>query len=178
MADNFNWVCWSRKHLKHAGQCSQRNRVEKHWSTQTTKPWIEKVTLNGDAVNFKIDTGTDVTSIPETVFNPVRDGKLDKPLKRLVGPGQNLLDVKGCFQGKMCAKGLSTDQHVNVVAGLTQPLLGLPAIEAMGLGQRVNEVTQTDTDFKALYPSVFQGLGKLKESYHIELEQGAIPPAL
>lgn len=65
-----------------------------------------------------------------------------------------------------------------VVAGLTQPLLGLPAIEAMGLVQRVNEVTQTDTDFKALCPSVLQGLGKLKESYHIELEQGAIPPAL
>lgn len=71
-------------------------------STQTTKPWIEKVTLNGDAVNFKIDTGVDVTSIPETVFNPERDGRLDKPLKRLVGTGQNLLDVKGCFQGKMC----------------------------------------------------------------------------
>ena len=50
-----------------------------------------------------------------------------------------------------------------VLAGLTQPLF---------------EVTQTDIDFKALYPSVFQGLGKLKEPYHIELEQRAIPYAL
>ncbi|KAL0150323.1 hypothetical protein M9458_054431, partial [Cirrhinus mrigala] len=147
-------------------------------STQTTKPWIEKVTLNGDAISFKLDTGADVTSIPEKVFNPKRDGKLDKPLKRLVGPGKHLLDVKGCFQGKMCAKGRSTDQPVYVVAGLTQPLLGLPAIQAMRLVHRVNEVTQTDTDFKALYPSVFQGLGKLKEPYHIELEQGVVPYAL
>ncbi|RXN12418.1 Retrovirus-related Pol poly from transposon opus [Labeo rohita] len=147
-------------------------------STQTTKPWIEKVTLNGDAISFKLDTGADVTSIPESVFDPKRDGKLDKPLKRLVGAGKHLLDVKGCFQGKMCAKGRSTDQPVYVVAGLTQTLLGLPAIQAMRLVHRVNEVTQTDTDFKALYPSVFQGLGKLKEPYHIELEQGAVPYAL
>ncbi|KAI2648260.1 hypothetical protein H4Q32_018307 [Labeo rohita] len=147
-------------------------------STQTTKPWIEKVTLNGDAISFKLDTGADVTSIPESVFDPKRDGKLDKPLKRLVGPGKHLLDVKGCFQGKMCAKGRSTDQPVYVVAGLAQPLLGLPAIQAMRLVHRVNEVTQTDTDFKALYPSVFQGLGKLKEPYHTELEQGAVPYAL
>lgn len=57
-------------------------------STTTTRAWMEKVTLNGDAVNFKIDTGADVTSIPESLFNPERDGQLHKPLKRLVGPGQ------------------------------------------------------------------------------------------
>lgn len=133
-------------------------------STPTTKAWTEKVTLNGDSVNFKIDTGADVISIPESIFNPARDGKLDKPLKRLVGPGQNLLNVKGGFQSKMCAKGQSTDQRVYVVAGLTQSLLGLPAIQAMGLVHRVNEVTQTDTDFKALYPSVFQGARQAKRT--------------
>ncbi|KAI2666998.1 Retrovirus-related Pol polyprotein from transposon 17.6 [Labeo rohita] len=143
-------------------------------STQTTKPWIEKVTLNGDAISFKLDTGADVTSIPDSVFDPKRDGKLDKPLKRLVGPGKHLLDIKGCFQGKMCAKGRSTDQPVYVVAGLTQPLLGLPAIQAMRLVHRVNEVTQADTDFKALYPSVFQGLEYLylfRDKVREELER-------
>lgn len=78
----------------------------------------------------------------------------------------------------MCAKGKSTEHCVYVVEGLTQPLLGLPAIEAMRLVHRVSEVTQTDTDFKALYPSVFQGLGELKEQYHTELEEGVIPYAL
>lgn len=89
-----------------------------------------------------------------------------------------MLKVRGCFQGKLCAKGRPTEQWVYVVEGLTQPLLGLPAIQAMGLVHRVNEVTQSDTDFKALYPAVFQGLGKLNEPHHIELEEGAIPHAL
>lgn len=78
------------------------------------------------------------------------------------------------------AKGRSTNQDVYVVAGLTQSLLGLPAIVAMGLIHRVDEVTvtQTETDIKAAYPAVLQGLGKLKEPYHIELEQEATPYAL
>lgn len=37
-------------------------------SASTTKAWIEKVTLNGDAVNFKIDMGADVTSIIHNVM--------------------------------------------------------------------------------------------------------------
>ncbi|XP_061926289.1 uncharacterized protein K02A2.6-like [Entelurus aequoreus] len=148
--------------------------------TQTTRPWMENILLNGEAINFKIDTGADVTSIPESVFKPTRDGKLEKPLKKLFGPGRNPLNVKGCFQGKMLAKGLFTDQHVYVVAGLTQPLLGLPAIEAMQLVHRAEAVTATqpETDFKAAYPAVFHGLGELKEPYRIELKKGATPYAL
>ncbi|XP_051782102.1 uncharacterized protein K02A2.6-like [Erpetoichthys calabaricus] len=37
---------------------------------------------------------------------------------------------------------------------------------------------KSDVDFRAAYPEVFQGLGKLQESYHIQLEQGATPVAL
>lgn len=37
-------------------------------STQITKAWSEKVILNGDAVNFEIDSGVDVTSIPENIY--------------------------------------------------------------------------------------------------------------
>ena len=122
-----------------------------------------------------------MTSIPERDFKPDRDGKLGRPLKKLFGPGHNRLNVKGCFQSKMMSKGRTTEQQVYVVAGLTQPLLGLPAIVAMGLVHRVEEVTttkrqettvQTAANFKSTYPAVFKGLGKLKEPYHIELEQG------
>lgn len=41
------------------------------------------------------------------------------------------------------AKGHAADQHEYVVAGLTQPLLGLPALEAIGLVHRVDDVTVT-----------------------------------
>lgn len=51
------------------------------------------------------------------------------------------------------------------------------ATVAMGLVLRVDNVTvaQTKADFKAAYPAVFKELGKLKELYNIEQEQGATP---
>lgn len=42
----------------------------------------------------------------------------------------------------------------------------------------MDTVTDIETDFRPAYPDVFQGLGKLKEPYHVQLEQGAIPVAL
>ncbi|KAL7856534.1 hypothetical protein SRHO_G00154330 [Serrasalmus rhombeus] len=59
-----------------------------------------------------------------------------------------------------------------------KPLLGLPALKALALIKRVNAVQGQQEDFKELYPTVFSGLGKLKEPYKIELETGAIPYAL
>lgn len=62
--------------------------------------------------------------------------------------------------------------------GLSKALLGLPGIEALHLITHLHTV-QTKTEyFVANYPAVFKGLGKLKEPYKIELEQGAIPYAL
>lgn len=65
-----------------------------------------------------------------------------------------------------------------VVAGLSKPLLGLPAIEALTLIQRLHTVQEQQEDIIAEYPSVFSGLGKLKEPYKIELEPAAVPYAL
>ncbi len=62
--------------------------------------------------------------------------------------------------------------------GLSKALLGLPAIEALHLITRLHTVQTKTEDFVANYPAVFKGLGKLKEPYKIELEQGAIPYAL
>lgn len=75
--------------------------------------------------------------------------------------------MKGCFKSKLIAKG----NEVYIVVGLTQSLLGLPAIKALQL------VTQPETYF-VVYPSIFQGLGKLQQSYKIKLKDGTTPCAL
>uniref|UniRef100_A0A3P8TBN5 ribonuclease H n=1 Tax=Amphiprion percula TaxID=161767 RepID=A0A3P8TBN5_AMPPE len=146
--------------------------------TERSQPWTEKVTLNGTKVEFKLDTGADVTSIPDKLYRPERDGRLQKPTKKLLGPGNHPLKVKGCFGAQLEAKGRSMSQDVYLVSGLVQPLLSRPACEALGLVYRVDSVKESETDFRAAYRDVFQGLGMLKEPYHIELEQGAIPVAL
>ncbi|XP_034038462.1 golgin subfamily A member 3 [Thalassophryne amazonica] len=146
--------------------------------TVRSQPWMQKVKLNGENIDFKLDTGADVTSIPEGLYSPDRDGKLQKPKKTLLGPGSYPLNVKGCFGAQLVVKGHSVSQEVYLVSGLVQPLLSRPACEALGLVYRVNTVTESEIDFRAAYPDVFKDLGMLKEPYHIELEQGAIPVAL
>lgn len=61
---------------------------------------------------------------------------------------------------------------------LSKALLGLPVIEALQLITRLHTVQTKVEDVVANYPTVFKGLGKLKEPYKIVLEQGAIPYAL
>lgn len=68
-----------------------------------------------------------------------------------------------------------TKQNIHVVVALSRPLLGLPTIKALKLKKRVHEIKAQKEDFKAQNPTVFSGLGKLKEPYSIELEPGAVP---
>jgi len=147
-------------------------------STRSVTEWTETLSFNGEPVTFKLDTGAAVTAIPHDIFKVERDGPLTKTSKVLYGPGNNMLEVQGCFKGTLSAKGHSAAQEVYVLTGLSKPLLGLPAIEALHLVQRIEEVRDTPDDYKAAYPTVFPGLGCLKESYTIELEGNAIPFAL
>ena len=96
----------------------------------------------------------------------------------LYGPGHHRLDVKGCFEGYLTSKEKATKQQVYIVDELTKRLFGLPAIMALKLVKRVHTVEVQQEDFKAQFPPVFSGLGKVKEPFTIALEPDAVPYAL
>ena len=62
-------------------------------TNQQTPPWMTTVTLNNREVVFKIDTGADVTVIPETSYVEEQDGKLEVSDRVLRGAGQQPLSV-------------------------------------------------------------------------------------
>ena len=62
-----------------------------------------------------------------------------------------------------------------IVDELTKRLFGLPAIMALKLVKRVHTVEVQQEDFKAQFPPVFSGLGKVKEPFTIALEPDAVP---
>ena len=62
-------------------------------------PWLVKVKLNGDDIEFKVDTGADVTVIPEQLYSAARDGKLQPSSLPLNGPTGESLEVCGQFLG-------------------------------------------------------------------------------
>ena len=139
-------------------------------------PWVTSVNLNKRPITFKIDTGADVTVISDADYNKEADGPLSTCNKQLSGPSREALDVCGQFQGQLQRSSVSTTQEIYVIRGLHTPLLGKPAIEAVQLLTFLNGIKLDDIISK--FPTLFTGLGRLRDSYKIKLKDGAIPYAL
>ena len=145
--------------------------------SQESNPWSITLSVNGTPVEFKIDTGADVTVIPTSILRSIPDATLKPATKVLSGASSKTLKVKGQFTATLKYQGKEATEEVYAVGKLNRSLLGRPAIEALGLVQRVNAV-QTQLDIEKQYPKLFEGLGKLEEEYKIVLQEGARPYAL
>ena len=145
--------------------------------TMGAEAWHVHVFIENQRVRFKMDTGADVTVIPDTCV-PRKKTPLQKSTKGLFGPGQNSLQVFGMSSSKMECKGAVTSQDVYVVKNLQEPLLGRPAIEVLHLIQRLESVQSTSVNYREVYPKLYSGLGRMKESYKIRLREYAIPYAV
>ena len=86
--------------------------------------------MEGISISFSIDTGAEVTVIPETGSPHLQPS--DKHLK---GPaGNNIHKISWCFTTSLQTQaGMTTKQKVYVVKELNKPLLGRPAIDNLQL---------------------------------------------
>ena len=142
-------------------------------------PWSVTLELNSVPVKFHIDTGAEVTVISESIYKKVGSPSLCEPDQTLRGPSNQTLPVKGKFsaQFQYGTINITTEQNCYVVAELSRPLLGRPAIEQLKLLARVQEVQETLSPIHK-YPKLFTGLGKLSGHYHIKLKEGSKPHSL
>ena len=149
-------------------------------SNQTTQ-WTATVKLNDRKIDFKLDTGAEVTAISTETHKQLQKPRLYRPSMALYGPSRQPLKTVGQFWGDFSHKNKTVKQRVFVVDGLKSNLLGLPAIVALDLAIRLDS-TETDspiaTEVKEQFPTVFQGLGNLGEEFEIHLKQGATPKSL
>lgn len=98
--------------------------------------------------------------------------------KKLYGPNNKVLEVAGQVTCQLkCRKGI-VSQPVFVVDSLVRPLLGLPAVEALQLVERVDELQSPGEMFRQKFPAVFTGLGRIEGDYTIRLKDDAMPYAL
>ena len=109
---------------------------------------MANITVCGQPLLFKIDTGADVTAISEEDYRKIKGkGKLAKPSKIPRGPSNQPLLVAGEFIGYLAYQGKSEKHQIFVVKGLKNNLLGLPAIR---------EITSSFKDkILANYPALF-----------------------
>ena len=137
--------------------------------------WHTELLVDGKNVRFRIDTGADVTVVPDSYFKTT--DKLQKTDKKLYGPGGSKIEVVGVHKASMETKkqNSKTMQDLYVVRGLKKPLLGRPAIQALDLLQRINAVSSSTVEPKKEFPELWQGLGKCENAYTVRLKDDAKP---
>lgn len=88
----------------------------------------EEIEVNGVTIRFKLDTGTDVTVIGDSIYSRFF-GKtnLQRAHTKLYGPCKSKLHCLGILQAKLRLNGKSCDDDVYIVENLETPLLGRSA---------------------------------------------------
>jgi len=84
--------------------------------TQTT--WTSSITIESIEVMFKLDTGTEATTITEDTYKLLPNAVLQKPRKALQGPAKQCLQVLGQFQATLAHRHKTSTQMLYVVQGL------------------------------------------------------------
>ena len=142
------------------------------------KSWFASIRMDGQSIDFKLDTGAEVTAISELTFQTLKHQVLQKPDKLLYGPSRQALGVAGKFIGELSHKNINTKQDVYVVKGLKTNLLGLPAITSLNLGARIHNAVLGKQEVQEQFPHLFKGLGNMGEEYEIKLLPNSKPFAI
>ena len=135
------------------------------------------LTLEGQPVTLSIDTGAEVTVIPDNVWRDLGKPALTLPAQSLKGPDAKPIHSQGKFSDRLSLHNREATEEIYVVPGLTKALLGRHAIDRLHLIRRLASV-QKMQDPKEQFPSLFKGLGKLEQPYMIQLQEDAKPFAL
>ena len=91
----------------------------------------------GVPMTFKIDTGAEVTVIPESAATPFKE-LLRSPEGMLHEPAKSSLSVCGQFTGTLRLNTKTAKEEIFVVKNLHKPLVGLPAIQALNLVTKIS----------------------------------------
>ena len=138
--------------------------------------WFTELQWGRHKVQFKLDTGAEVSVISEKTYRNVGQPALHAPDKMLFGASHCPLQVLGYCKAKLWYKNSRASvQTVYVVKGLSSNLLGLPAITALNLAARVEATDDLRARILQRFPAVFQGLGNLWDEYNIQLKPDAKP---
>ena len=148
-------------------------------TSEDNEPWQVDLVLGGHyMITFILDSGADVSCIPETVYSTAM-GKIKPVSLTARGAGGHSLPIVGKVTPKVRYGDKSLSTNFFIIRGLKRPLLGRNEIKQFQLLKRINAVScDVDTNKKVWskkYPKLFQGLGTLPGKYKLSLTSDAIP---
>lgn len=158
---------------------SQTNQVD----SLSRKSWQEGISVEGQIVEFKLDTGAEINVLPLRVYDSLEVKPPMSQTKTLIQPygvESNYIKPKGIVTLNCEIEGKSEAGIEFLVADVhAQPMLGLEACIKLNLIKRIHEI-QIETDkskFLKTNKDLFEGLGKLPGTHHIKLRSNVTPVA-
>ena len=136
-------------------------------------PFNVNLRVNGQTTAFILDTGADVTVITENTSKRLKANVVHTD-KILTGAGGKPLTVIGEVRVRIVSKhNISIKTTGFIIKGAMNNLLGKEQIQQLGLLQVVNSVSCETIEKR--HPTLFQGLGTLKEKFKINVDKKATP---
>ncbi|CAB4039108.1 Hypothetical predicted protein, partial [Paramuricea clavata] len=138
---------------------------------------FKTLSIEGNEIKFKIDTGSQANIIPLLTFEKMKlkQTRLERPTAKLTSYTGDYLPVVGECNLKCNNKTLK----FFVVKTGQVPIIGLKASQQLNLIKIImnvnNVIGQSAETIHEKFPKVFQGLGCLKNPYHIEVDPTIIP---
>ena len=109
---------------------------------------------------FKVDTGAEVTVIPEDLMQALNIKELQPPSKSLHGLDNKLLSVRGEFQAQVAH---NDNECIQPLSHIKHNVLGLPAIQALQLEKTIEAIGQP---VQQQFLSRFTSLGTLRVTHN------------
>jgi transposase InsO family protein len=115
--------------------------------TGRDEPWRAKLHVLDQDIEFKLDTGADVSIMPKSVYDKLSPKpQLKAPSAVLRGAGVSL-DCIGEFSTKVHYKGKSAQIDIFVLRSETESLLSRKAVTQLGLVKRVGAISAEQSAF-------------------------------
>lgn len=183
---------WSKacRNTKHLNEVTEEEEEDSYFLGEIvtveavnsqTKAWTASILVNNKQIQFKIDSGADVTVIPESTYAQLATKtELQGTNKVLLGPCNYKMKCLGKYSARLSTDENNTNEDIYVIKDLERPLLGRRASENLNLINRVNSIAENNykASINEKYPQLFTGLGKMKAEYTITLQQDAKPYAI
>lgn len=144
--------------------------------------WRETIKINGKAVEFKIDTGSEINIIPLEVYKSVaQSGNQQMRQTRTLLQAYGGSKIKPVGKVSLECKSQSKNEILEfyVVDLKVKSILGLPSIQKLEYIKRVNNVNEISNKEKFIQSNidVLTGLGTFENSCTISLKKDSIPVA-
>nr|XP_054928052.1 uncharacterized protein LOC129385442 [Dermacentor andersoni] len=142
-----------------------------------TNEWTVNAQVNGQGISFKIDTGSQASLLPFSVYRKLPSNELQPTSTVLRAYNGGVITCFGTVSKIVRVGNAHTPVKFFIVKNGRQPILGLEASESLGLVHRTVDAVNAASVYGPLkdFRHVFEGLGCLKQPYHMVLKPGAVP---